>query len=142
MKKVSTWDTYVREVAEQDDRRIEVPISEDETYIIDYPTRRQGRMIQKAQRENDTDALLLGLLGDDVGARIMELAEDAPADVLDKLLLDVMRRFGMIPDEPDDPEPAKANGRAAKAATNGRARGKAPATKRKTASTRSSAASS
>jgi len=142
MKALSTWDTYVREASEQVDRRIEFPLNDDEVYVIDYPTRRQGRLIQKAQRENDTDALVFGLLGEEIGERVIALAENAPADVLDNLLLDVMRKFGMISDPTPATEEPKTAARTTKAATNGRARGKAPATKRKTPSARSSAASS
>ena len=99
MKRLSTWDTYVQEALRGGDRSIELPLTEDESYIVGYPTRRQGREIAKAQREGDTDALLVAMLGDEAGNRVKELAEDWPAFVLDEFLIDVMRKFGMIPDE-------------------------------------------
>lgn len=101
MKRLSNWDTYVREAMKDGDRSIELPLTEDECYVVGYPTRRQGREIAKAQRDGDTDALLVAMLGDEAGTRVKELAEDWPAFVLDEFLLDVMRKFGMIPDDKD-----------------------------------------
>lgn len=102
MKRVSTWDTYVKEARKKGDRAIEIPLTEDEVFIVKYPTRRQGREIAKAQRTGDTDALIVAMLGKEAGARIIELAEDEQADVLDEFLIDVMKKFGMIPDDEDD----------------------------------------
>lgn len=151
MKSMSTWDTYVKEAeAKEGERaRIKVPISEDEYLIAEYPTRAQGRQIVESQLRGDTDGVLIGLLGEEAGTRIKDLAEHHPAFVLDAYILDVMRKFGMIPDEPDDDStpPSATNGRA----TNGQAaRGKAgtsrkvtssSAARRKQPSTRSAAAS-
>jgi hypothetical protein len=102
VKRVSTWDTYVKEARKKGDRAIEIPLTEDEVFIVKYPTRRQGREIAKAQRTGDTDALIVAMLGKEAGARIIELAEDEQADVLDEFLIDVMKKFGMIPDDEDD----------------------------------------
>ena len=153
MKRLSTWDTYVSEAkAKGDDRSVEVPLSADEVYRVDYPTRRQGRMIVDSQLKGDTDGVLVGLLGEDVGERVKELAEDHPAFVLDEFLLDVMRAFGMIPDDSEEetaaPAVSTSNGRATKGrATKGKAvtsrkATSSSATKRTTRSARSSAASS
>jgi hypothetical protein len=99
MKRLSTWDTYVREATKDGDRSIELPLTQDEVFVVRYPTRRQGREIAKAQRAGDTDALLVAMLGEDAGTRVKELAEDQPSYVLDEFLLDVMKKFGMIPDD-------------------------------------------
>jgi hypothetical protein len=101
VKRTSTWDTYVQEARKKGDRSIEFPLTEDEVFVIPYPTRRQGRKIAQAQRTGDTDALILAMLGEEAGKRVIELAEDEQSDVLDELLLDVMRKFGMIPDDED-----------------------------------------
>lgn len=150
MKRLSGWDTYVREAKKGGDRSIELPLTPDESYIISYPTRAQGRLIAKAQAAGDTDALLVGMLGEEAGKRVQELAEDEPAFVLDEFLMDVMRKFGMIPDNESDPEddddssteerpPTAANG----TARNGRAvKGKAPATRKSTSSSKRSSAAS
>lgn len=102
MKRLSTWDTYVHEARKKGDRSIEVPLTEDEVFVVPYPTRRQGREIAKAQRSGDTDALIIAMLGPDAGQRVIDLAEDEQADVLDEFLIDVMKKFGMIADDDDD----------------------------------------
>lgn len=139
MKRLSAWDTYVREATKEGDRSIELPLTEDESFIIRYPTRRQGREISKAQREGDTDALLVAMLGEEAGTRVIELADDQPGYVLDEFLLDVMKKFGMLPDD----ETIKNPGDAAEAVNGaGASEGKSTTPKSKTASKRSSAASS
>lgn len=131
MKRTSTWDTYVQEARKKGDRSIELPLTDDESYLIPYPSRRQGRAIARATAIGDTDALVMALLGDEAGERVKELAEDHPADVLDEFLLDVMRQFGMVSEKDDaaddspeaeasDAAPAKAKA-APKRRTNGRA---------------------
>lgn len=134
MKRLSTWDTYVQEAMKGGDRSIELPLTDDESYIIHYPTRRQGRDIAEAQRNGDTDALLVAMLGEAAGTRVKELAEDWPAFVLDQFLMDVMKKFGMIDDDGDDgdggddvpPEPVKL-GPVRSARTNGRTNGRTAA---------------
>ena len=136
MKRVSTWDTYVREATKKGDRSIEIPLTEDEVFVVQYPTRRQGREIAKAQRMGDTDALLVAMLGEAAGTRVQELSEDQPGYVLDEFLMDVMKKFGMIPDDEaiqdvdDVAEVVDAS------------EGKSPTPKSKTPSKRSSAVSS
>lgn len=101
MKKLGTWDSYVKQSVPKEDRAVELPLTDDEVYVIQYPTRRQGKQIAKAQREGDTDALVVALLGEDAGHRVVELAEDEPGEVLDKLLVDVLAKFGFVDDESD-----------------------------------------
>jgi hypothetical protein len=125
VKRLSSWDTYVEEATKGGDRSIEFPITADECYQITYPSRARGRQIAKAQGEGNTDRLVLALLGDEAGQRVLELAEERPAFVLDELLLDVMRKFGMIPEDEaaddadtdtddteglDEPRPSASNG--------------------------------
>lgn len=99
MKRLKGWDAYVQESGSDDDHSIELPLTEDECYIIPYPTRRQGKEIADAQSAGDVDALLVALLGQEAGERVAELSADAPAYVLDEFLLDVMKKFGMISDD-------------------------------------------
>lgn len=106
MKRLSTWDTYVREAKRNGDRSIELPLTEDETFILHYPTRKQARVIAGAQRSGDMDALLIGLLGKKAGTRVKDLADDQPAYVLDEFLMDVMRKFGIVRDDEGDTEDA------------------------------------
>lgn len=133
MKRLSGWDTYVQEATKEGDRSIELPLTPDENYVIRYPTRRQGREIAKAQLEGDTDKLLVALLGDAAGTRIRDLAEDQPAYVLDEFLLDVMRKFGMIPEkaekDSEDEDSTEEAEESAPSSTNGHVNGQAKAGK-------------
>lgn len=149
MKRVSTWDTYVKEAQAKGDRSIEVPVTDDEVYVVTYPTRKRGRHIVESQLKGDTDGVLIGLLGDEVGNRVKELAEDHPAYVLDEFILDVMRKFGMIPDDKEELDASstvngRTNGRSTKgkAAASSRKTTSSSASRRKTPSARSAAASS
>lgn len=109
MKRLSGWDTYVREATRKGDRSIELPLTPDETYVITYPTRRQGKAISKAQAEGDTDAMLIALIGEEAGTRVLELSEDEPSYVLDEFLIDVMKKFGMLIDDEDDGDSVTVN---------------------------------
>lgn len=133
MKRLSTWDTYVREAGKSGDRSIELPLTDDEVFIVRYPTRRQAREIANAQRVGDVDGLLIAMLGEHAGTRVSELAEDQPSYVLDEFLLDVMKKFGMIPDD-ESPESDEDN------AASGDGEGKSVTLKSRTPSKRSSAA--
>jgi hypothetical protein len=144
VKRLNTWDTYVREALTKGDRSIEIPLTADETYVVPFPTRRQGRAIADAQQNGDTDAMLIALLGEEAGTRVRELAEDQPTYVLDDFLVDVMRKFGMLPDDVDPTEETPS--KPAKATVNGQVNGeKRPARTRavvaRKPSGRSSAAS-
>jgi hypothetical protein len=102
MKQLKGWDSYVRDAAAQDDRSIELPLTDTETYVIAYPSRKQGKLIADAQGTGDVDALLIALLGEKAGARVAELSADHPSYVLDEFLLDVMRKFGFVPEDTED----------------------------------------
>lgn len=93
MKRLKGWDAYVADTAD-DDRTLELPLTEDEVYLISYPSRRQGKAIAAAQAEGDVDALLIALLGEEAGRRVAELSDDQPGYVLDTFLMDVLRKFG------------------------------------------------
>jgi hypothetical protein len=143
VKKLSTWDTYVQEAAKKGDRSIELPLTQDEVYVIQYPTRRQGREIQKAQLRGDTDALLVAMLGEQAGTRVQELAEDQPQYVLDEFLVDVLKKFGMIQDDENEKNPEDSAEDTAESVDGEKASpGKSSTPKSKTPSKRSSAVSS
>jgi hypothetical protein len=99
VRKLAGWDTYVREAARKNVQSIELPLTPDECYVVDYPTRRRGRKMDEARQNGDTDALMLALLGEEAGSRVLELAEDEPAYVLDEMIVDIMRKFGMLPED-------------------------------------------
>lgn len=100
-KRLKGWDAYVADSRSKKERTLELPISDDEVYAIRYPTRKQGRMIDQARRDGDGDALLIALLGEQAGRRVIELADDQPHDVIDDLVIDVLRQFGFLPDDAD-----------------------------------------
>lgn len=103
MKELKGWDAYVAEAqSKADDRTIKLPLSEDEVYVISYPTRKQAKELTKAQRVGDVDGILVALLGEECGRRVAELSEDQPGDVLDELVLDILRAFGFVVDEEDE----------------------------------------
>lgn len=99
MKKLKGWDSYVKESMSSDDSSIELPLTDDESYIIPYPSRKQGEAIAAAQRDTDMDALLIALLGPEAGQRVAQLSADYPGYVLDEFLLDVLRKFGFVDEE-------------------------------------------
>jgi hypothetical protein len=108
MKTLKPWDTYVSEALTGEERSIQLPLTEHETFVIPYPSRKQGKQIAEAQKVGDTDGLLIGLLGEEAGARVSELSADHPGYILDEFLLDVMRKFGFIEEETPSAKPAKA----------------------------------
>ncbi|WP_372663539.1 hypothetical protein [Amycolatopsis kentuckyensis] len=100
MKKLKGWDAYVAETeATDEDRSIELPLTDDEVYIIRYPTREQGKAIEAAEKDGDADALCVALLGEEAGRRVAELSRGHSHHVLDAFLMDVMRKFGFLPEE-------------------------------------------
>ncbi len=107
MKQLKGWDAYVAEATSGQDQHIELPLTEDEVYVLDYPTRAQARKIQAAYTDGDTDALIVALLGEEAGRRVVELSENYPASVLDLLLLDVLRKFGLAPDDDTEDQSAE-----------------------------------
>jgi hypothetical protein len=94
MKQLKGWDAYVADTADPERDILELPLTEDEVYLIRYPTRAQGKAIAAAQARGDVDALLIALLGEDAGRRVVELSDDQPGYVLDAFVLDVLRSFG------------------------------------------------
>jgi hypothetical protein len=100
MKQLKGWDAYVAEAeATEEDRSIELPLTDDEVYIIRYPTREQGKAIEAAEKSGDADALCVALLGEEAGRRVADLSRGHSHHVLDAFLMDVMRKFGFLPDE-------------------------------------------
>lgn len=99
MKKLKGWNAYVAEAeSSEDNRSIELPLTDDEVYVIHYPTREQGKAIEKAEKAGDADALCVALLGDEAGRRVAELSQGHSHHALDALLMDVMRKFGFLPE--------------------------------------------
>ena len=92
MKQLTPWNQRVAD-AKRD--AVELPVSEDEVLIIEYPTKNQLTAFNAAARANDYDAMTVALLGEKAGNRIVELSGDEPGGVLDELLVDVLEEFGL-----------------------------------------------
>lgn len=115
MKTLKGWDTYVREAedtAPEETRAIQLPLTPEETYTIQFPTRRQGKAILEAQKTGDSDALVLALLGEEAGTRVIEMSLDHRGAALDLLLVDVMTAFGFIGDPDEEDEAVEEAGKA------------------------------
>jgi hypothetical protein len=105
MKQLKGWDAYVQEAASvEETQSVELPLFDDEVYVIDYPTRRQGKAITAAQAEGDMDALLVALLGPEAGERVAELSADYPSSVLDRFIVDLLTKFGFVDIADDETE--------------------------------------
>jgi hypothetical protein len=102
MKELKGWDQYVAEAASTTNLQVRLPLFDGEEYIIDYPDRRRANALATAQANGDVDGIVLALLGDEAGARVIELSQDKPATVLDALVVDVLRKFGFIEEESED----------------------------------------
>lgn len=114
MKELKGWDAYVKEAEEtapEEDSSIKLPLTPDETYVIKFPTRRQGKAIMEAQESGDSDALVIALLGEEAGTRVTELSLDHPSAPLDLLLVDVLTKFGFIGDGAAEDEAVKEAGK-------------------------------
>jgi hypothetical protein len=108
MKELKGWDAYVEEAKDtSEELSLRLPLTEDEVYVIEYPSRKQGRLIAEAHRDGDMDRLLVALLGEEAGKRVADLSEDKPRFVLEGLLVDVMRKFGFMPEAEDEPGKAE-----------------------------------
>lgn len=88
-KQLKAWDTYVQE-AEREPLEMEMP--DGDPIQIHYPTGGQIRRIQQAVTDQDAAT---AFFGEDAGKRIIALFEDAPGDVLKRIILDASKEFGV-----------------------------------------------
>ena len=99
MKRLKGWDQYVQDAKREP---IELPLPDGETLTIRQPTGGVTRRINRAQRTGDEDDMCKALFGDDGGELLLKLFEDAPGSVLQEIVLDVLREFGLAPDQVGD----------------------------------------
>lgn len=97
-KKLSSWDTYVKEASHS----LELPVSKTETLTIESPTTSALKAFNVALAAGDEMAMINALVGDENAARLLELAEDKPAGALDGVIRDVLRGFGLDPNHPGE----------------------------------------
>lgn len=89
-----SWDQY-KEEARKDP--FELPISEDETLIIQAPSGAQLIQWARAYRSQDLEAMLITLCGDQ-WQRVEELLPDGGFKALENLTMDLMMYFDLTED--------------------------------------------
>jgi hypothetical protein len=92
-KKLRGWDSYVADAKKEP---LLLPLSKSETVTINFPSKRQISAFNEGRRNGDMDAMIVALLGEEAGTRVIELSEDAPFSVLDELLIDVAEEFDLL----------------------------------------------
>lgn len=88
-KQLKGWDQYVQEATREP---LELPMPDGDPIPINYPTGGQIRRIQQAVTDQDA---AVAFFGDEGGKRLIALFEDAPGDVLKRIILDAGREFGV-----------------------------------------------
>jgi hypothetical protein len=88
-KQLQGWDTYVEEATREP---LELPMPDGDPILIRYPT---GGQIRRAESATSTDEIIKIIFGDDDGERLIKLFEDAPGDVLRRIVRDVGIEFGV-----------------------------------------------
>lgn len=90
-KQFKTWDQYKQEAAHEP---FELPVSKDETLVIEAPTGASLVQWARAYRSNDIEAMLVTLCGENWG-RVEELLAGAGHAAMENLITDMMLFFGL-----------------------------------------------
>jgi hypothetical protein len=88
------WDDYVAEAAHDP---FELPVSEDETIIIEAPTGATLIQWARAYRSQDIEAMLVTICGDQ-WKRVEELLSQAGHEAMSNLVTDMMIFFDLAED--------------------------------------------
>jgi hypothetical protein len=88
-KQLKGWDAYVAEATREP---VELPMPDGDPILIHYPTGGKLRLIDAAP---STAEVIRILFGDEPGNRLIKLFEDAPGDVLRRIITDVGVEFGV-----------------------------------------------
>lgn len=88
------WDQYVEE-AKHD--AFQLPVSEDETLIIEAPTGASLIQWARAYRSNDLEAMLITMCGDQ-WSRVEQLLAKAGHSAMENLITDMMMFFDLAED--------------------------------------------
>ena len=86
-----SWDEYVEEAAHAP---FELPVSEDETIVIEAPTGASLIQWARAYRSNDIEAMLLTLCGEQ-WERVEQLLARAGHTAMENLITDMMLFFDL-----------------------------------------------
>lgn len=93
-KQLKAWDAYVAEAQREP---LELPMPDGDPILIGFPTGGQIRRLQRAWQVGDTDDAVYAMFGDEQGKRILSLFEHAPGDVVNRIVTDVAKEFGVDP---------------------------------------------
>jgi hypothetical protein len=93
-KQFKRWDDYVAEAAHDP---FELPVSEDETIIIEAPTGATLIQWARAYRSQDIEAMLVTICGDQ-WKRVEELLSQAGHEAMSNLVTDMMIFFDLAED--------------------------------------------
>lgn len=88
------WDQYVEE-AKHD--AFQLPVSEDETIVIEAPTGASLIQWARAYRSNDLEAMLITICGDR-WSRVEQLLANAGHSAMENLITDMMLFFDLAED--------------------------------------------
>lgn len=91
-KQFKRWDEYVKEAEKEP---FELPISDDETLVIEAPTGVRMLNAARAFRDGDPEAMLVALCGDQ-WPRINELLGQAGFTAMQELSTDMMIHFDLM----------------------------------------------
>jgi len=86
-----TWDQYTEEAAHES---FQLPVSEDETLVIEAPTGASLIQWARAYRSNDIEAMLLVLCGEQWN-RVEQLLAKAGHRAMENLITDMMLFFDL-----------------------------------------------
>lgn len=93
-KQFKTWDQYTAEAAHDP---FELPVSKDETVIIEAPTGASLIQWARAYRTGDMEAMLVTICGDQWG-RVEQLLAGAGHRAMENLITDMMIFFDLAED--------------------------------------------
>lgn len=89
---LKTWDQYVKDA---DHKPLSLKLPGRETLTITMPTEQAIAEYNAATRVGDGERQLKALLGEENGAKVVELGKNAPAKTLTAFINDVLTEFGL-----------------------------------------------
>jgi hypothetical protein len=94
------WDTYVRDAGREP---VELELPDGDVITIQHPPKKKIDWITKKARASDDD-FAIALMGEEQANKLLALAADKPAGVIQRLLGDVMVEFGLWTRNPFEPD--------------------------------------
>jgi hypothetical protein len=98
------WDGYIKEARKPP---VELELPDGSVITIEHPSKKKIDRITKKARASDDD-FAIALMGKEQAAPLLELAAEAPAGALQRMLGDVMVEFGIWTRNPFESEDGEA----------------------------------